>query len=179
MPGSGSVSKFTLEQIFSHPGSGSGRHTTAHPAHTITTWYRYLEYLCAAAPVVATHSGILSPSSHYNYLVPGVFVRSSTRCCNTLRHPLTRLTLYNNYLVPGVFVRSSTLRCYTLQHPLTRLTLYSNYLVPGVFVRSSTSCCYSEADPDPWNPYHFPGSGSKNGWIRNPDTESRSGSGSN
>ena len=139
----------------------------------------YLEYLCAAAPVVATHSGILSPSSHYNYLVPGVFVRSSTRCCNTLRHPLTRLTLYNNYLVPGVFVRSSTLRCYTLQHPLTRLTLYSNYLVPGVFVRSSTSCCYSEADPDPWNPYHFPGSGSKNGWIRNPDTESRSRSGSN
>ena len=27
------------------------------------------------------------------------------------------------------------------------------------------------ADPDPWNPYHFPGSGSvsKNGWIRNSD----------
>ena len=29
----------------------------------------------------------------------------------------------------------------------------------------------SVADLDPWNPYHFPGSGSvsKNGWIRNPD----------
>ena len=29
----------------------------------------------------------------------------------------------------------------------------------------------SVADPDPWNPYHFPGSGSisKNGWIRDPD----------
>ena len=31
----------------------------------------------------------------------------------------------------------------------------------------------SVTDPDPWNPYQFPGSGSgsvsKNGWIRNPD----------
>ena len=29
----------------------------------------------------------------------------------------------------------------------------------------------SVADQDPWNPYHFPGSGSvsKFGWIRNPD----------
>ena len=33
----------------------------------------------------------------------------------------------------------------------------------------------SVSDPDPWNPYHFPGSGSgsvsKNGWIRNPDPD--------
>ena len=74
-------------------------HTPAssHPAHTITTWY--LEYLCAAAPVIATHSGILSPGSHYNYQVPGVFVRSSTRCCYTLRHPLTQLTLKQLTLV--------------------------------------------------------------------------------
>ena len=27
----------------------------------------------------------------------------------------------------------------------------------------------SVADPDPWNPYNFSGSVSKNGWIRNPD----------
>ena len=38
-----------------------------------------------------------------------------------------------------------------------------------------TYYCYSVADPDPWNPYHFPGSRSgsvsKNGWIRNPDPD--------